>query len=291
MNTKIDVRSIIKSMQGINSQQIAPLKERLDALEKSSKFKLFCQQADFFLSQIKHNPTNVVKTPGFSETDLESVIGYLKSSRIFIIDDRLMGDGSPCEEIPSLPFKLCFFEPTRPLGFTPPTDELLVAVLIKEYEPLKYQCWPMMYDYRRDLVYLEQWDSEAQETKRDLFVLVNQFLSSFQRGSVGYEKVGWKIKLGFGSKREQCKINEIVRIVPKSEHQTAKPMFSREIDWSHRWEVMGHWRKINGIGKDRSGQYCVSGMTWVVPHEKGPEGKVLVKKTRVIQAASNRGAS
>ena len=53
-----------------------------------------------------------------------------------------------------------------------------------------------------------------------------------------------------------------------------------KIDWSHSWEVRGHWRKCTGIGKDRDGSYSVSGYTWIVNHVKG-SGE-LVKKHRVF---------
>lgn len=59
---------------------------------------------------------------------------------------------------------------------------------------------------------------------------------------------------------------------------------TRNIDWSHRWEVRGHWRKCATIGKDREGKYGVKGFTWVSSHERGPEDAPLIKKTRIIHA-------
>jgi len=54
----------------------------------------------------------------------------------------------------------------------------------------------------------------------------------------------------------------------------------QEIDWQHSWNVCGHWVRIRGLGKDRSGKRIVKGMTWRVPHIKG-DGS-LVDKTRVL---------
>lgn len=51
-------------------------------------------------------------------------------------------------------------------------------------------------------------------------------------------------------------------------------------EWKHSWECVGHWRKHNGIGKDRYGEYNQVGRTWVLPHVKG-EGD-LIKKTRIV---------
>ena len=47
------------------------------------------------------------------------------------------------------------------------------------------------------------------------------------------------------------------------------------VEWSHRWIVSGHWRRII----DKEG---VPRMTWVRQHVKGPEHKPLVIKEKVI---------
>lgn len=60
-------------------------------------------------------------------------------------------------------------------------------------------------------------------------------------------------------------------------------VFSKKIDWSHRWEVRGHWRRIDGLGKNRDGEYLIQNFTWVKSHIKGPEDAVLIKTTRIIQ--------
>lgn len=53
--------------------------------------------------------------------------------------------------------------------------------------------------------------------------------------------------------------------------------------WTHSWECMGHWRKIDeeAVGKDRDGVYQIKGKTWVNPCTKG-SGE-LIKKIRVIR--------
>ena len=48
----------------------------------------------------------------------------------------------------------------------------------------------------------------------------------------------------------------------------------------YAYEVMGHWRKINTIGKDRQGKRTVNGFTWVNPYQKG-KGE-LMRKIRII---------
>jgi hypothetical protein len=56
----------------------------------------------------------------------------------------------------------------------------------------------------------------------------------------------------------------------------------RDVDWSHQWEIRGHWRVCETIGKDRDGIYQVEGYTWVKNHIKGKG--ILVKKARIFNA-------
>ena len=60
-----------------------------------------------------------------------------------------------------------------------------------------------------------------------------------------------------------------------------------KIDWSYRWEVRGHWRKLispESLGKDPNGEYKIKGYTWVKPYDKGPEDKVKLSRKRVVVA-------
>jgi len=85
-------------------------------------------------------------------------------------------------------------------------------------------------------------------------------------------------------KRKPHEIRQIVRIMPRAlyDRRQALPVTPGGIiDWSHRWEVRGHWRRVHGIGKDRTGAYVVTGFTWVKNFTKGPHDKPLVIKTRV----------
>lgn len=114
-----------------------------------------------------------------------------------------------------------------------------------------------------------------------------QFLFTSMRknsSETGTVRVDGKAKVGTGQNRRLMKVKNLVIVTPKkhkkilAEHIGAK----KEIDWSHRWDVMGHWRIISGIGKDRTGNYSIKGYTWVISHTKGPEDKILVRKTRFV---------
>lgn len=48
----------------------------------------------------------------------------------------------------------------------------------------------------------------------------------------------------------------------------------------YAYEVMGHWRKIDTLGKDRQGNRTVRGFTWVKAYTKG-SGEVM-RKVRIV---------
>jgi hypothetical protein len=92
------------------------------------------------------------------------------------------------------------------------------------------------------------------------------------------------------NKKSPHHIRRIVRIVPKKLRDSITPTMSRgQIDFSHRWEVRGHWRRVSGIGKDRNGDYLIRGLTWVMDCVKGPEEKPVIKKIRWVPGQERAG--
>lgn len=89
-----------------------------------------------------------------------------------------------------------------------------------------------------------------------------------------------RMRIGTGKDRAAVKINRVVRVMLKTERKEYERVVGRVVDWTHKWEVMGHWRKVDGVGKDRDGNYTMRGVTWVAPHVKGKGD--LVKKQRVV---------
>lgn len=82
-------------------------------------------------------------------------------------------------------------------------------------------------------------------------------------------------------------VSDIV-IVNRKEQEAVSRGHCVKIDWKHRWEVMGHWRKHPGkLGKDRDGSRTKMDWTWVVPHERGAEDMPVVKKTRIYTGEQN----
>lgn len=119
------------------------------------------------------------------------------------------------------------------------------------------------------------------------FQIFNELRRSFV---LGVEKTNLRARVGSGKSRRLVKIKDIVLIVDRKEQAEIKKDLMRTIDWSHRWEVMGHWRKIQGLGKDQHGSYRIKGFTWVNPHVKGPENKPVVTKTRFVNPQTQVGS-
>lgn len=118
-----------------------------------------------------------------------------------------------------------------------------------------------------------------------LFDVVRAYLSMIGKGKLGNETVRKSIKIKAEGKKLTHRIRRIVHVAPKRYEGDSE--ISSKIDWSHRFNVRGHWRKTDTLGKDRDGNYCVTGYTWVVDHEKGPEHLPLVKKTRLVKKGGN----
>jgi hypothetical protein len=91
---------------------------------------------------------------------------------------------------------------------------------------------------------------------------------------MGKQKRSWKVK----KKKYVTKL--VTYVTNKKYVQEVKG--HREIEWTHCFKVCGHWRKIAGVGKDRQGEYCVNGFTWVKPYEKNKELE-KVDKIRVLK--------
>lgn len=116
--------------------------------------------------------------------------------------------------------------------------------------------------------------------------ILEQFLGRLYSYKTGVENTRHFVKIGSGQNKRGMRIRRIVHVMPKKYVDREKDGELRHIDFSHRFNVRGHWRKIqSALGKDRSGDYTVHGFTWVVDYEKGPEHLPLIKKTRLVEEA------
>lgn len=121
-----------------------------------------------------------------------------------------------------------------------------------------------------------------------LSVIVNALLKRLSQETTGIEHIRERVKIGTGKDKRTATFRRIVHVRPKKLQTDRVEGTTREIDWTHRWAVRGHWRKTPQLGKDREGNYCMDGFTWVSEHVKGPEGAPLIAKTRLVQEGENK---
>lgn len=129
--------------------------------------------------------------------------------------------------------------------------------------------------------------TEAQRivtTSEDCNSLLKIFIDALSHSDIGVERTHQHLNIGTSKKPKLHTIKKIIHVRPRR-IGSSQATDSRQIDWSHAWLVRGHWRKTNGLGKDRAGDYCVSGMTWVNEHRKGPDDVPVVPKVRFVHAA------
>jgi hypothetical protein len=100
---------------------------------------------------------------------------------------------------------------------------------------------------------------------------------------MGIEHVRQNIRISSGKNKRSTRLRRLIHVSTKKLISSESANQNHSIDWSHRFLVRGHWRKIDGLGKNRNGDYCVSGHTWVIDHAKGSEHLPLVdKKVRLL---------
>lgn len=116
--------------------------------------------------------------------------------------------------------------------------------------------------------------------------LVADFLQRINLEATGViekpERITWKNRKNRKKKEHIIKTRTFI-VAPKQYKKSDNPKF-RDVNWTHRWNVRGHWRKVDGIGKDRQGDYSEQGRTWVKNQTRGPEGLPLIKKQHIIKS-------
>ena len=158
------------------------------------------------------------------------------------------------------------------------------CVVVKEYAPRQYGFW----------TYTCRWevDADGKEfpplwlvTKSNVDApIVQHYLGRMEKERLGIESVRVSVKLGEGKTKRIHRIRRVVHVQPKTRHFSPSYGGSRTIDWTHRFEVRGHWVNLPGkLGKDREGNYCIKDWTWRSNYIKGAEHLPLVKKTRVVE--------
>lgn len=215
-----------------------------------------------------------------------------KLPNVFIIDDQMKMTEDFISDMPTagrtlnLPFDTVFIEGLiGSLGVISLEDKLqyVMTIMIKEFSPSDYAfILTTATDMNQTATY--GWNAYLSfHTKyKNVFNYIEKVLEYINSKSniCGQASVNIRIKSKEAGKNKIKKIKKIVIVKNKKNKMTS--FGGSEIDWSHRWEVRGHWRSIRGVGKDRNGDYKISGLTWVKDFVKGPEDKIFVKKTRIV---------
>jgi hypothetical protein len=159
-----------------------------------------------------------------------------------------------------------------------PDDKVKVSIrciLAYETAPKKFSSYvlaDMDYGFRKETVVCPL----------PLDSLLKVYIKRINHEKIGQENIRTTVKIGTGKNKKIHRFRKVIHVFSGREKERKETYAGKNIDWSHKWLVRGHWRKHNGIGKDREGCYCVSNFTWVMEHEKGPADALVVKKTRVV---------
>ena len=197
--------------------------------------------------------------------------------------DLVSFEPSEAPELLDLPFQTCILEATDKTLFNLDSPNLragsddVQALLITRMENGNYGFLAYMTDRNYS------WATDPTTEAYKLYMTATKVMCNFINSKdvkMGQSKTNIRFK---HKKTGLVKIKKLVHI---SRIEKGKPCVggSFQVDWSHRWEVRGHWRSIacGKVGKDQNQNYNVNGLTWVKSHSKGPEEKDMVKKIRVV---------
>ena len=256
---------------------------------------------DTFIQMLQRNPdgTLIETSQVHSREKKAAVLDRIEDTNFFVLSAEVASkfdSGFDFEVAP--PFRTCWFQflekqvrvdggITTQFGFVENGNFKIFGLFIDEIGPLKYLFAMMTSHPGHDGMMRLHMGQCSQDENSEMWRTVAQFLQPFSKSfTCGMEKTSARLKFKKSSGEKVIhKIKKLVHILPKNATDSDKQIIetqSASIDWTHRWQVRGHWRKMDGIGKNRAGEYIVSGYTYVAEHEKGPDDAPLVKKTRLV---------
>lgn len=204
------------------------------------------------------------KAYNFLKNKVRYEIGMFSDVAFYVMKDRV---NVPVDEF------LNFVDTTNPVKILPTRNTMLK--IVKEDGSFEYflyttdESWTLVDTYHKE---------EISQEKLRLIIYSLAFKLQNKKSTVVY-KENVKDKTISGKEKP-------IEVIYLSEKKYIKEFESvalngRSVDWKHSWEVMGHWRSIDGIGKDRNGEYNQNGRTWINPCVKG-KGE-LIKKVRIFK--------
>jgi hypothetical protein len=123
-------------------------------------------------------------------------------------------------------------------------------------------------------------DDDKPSNVDSVYAPISIYLAKLNNRTANF-KFTARTKCRFNGKKETIKIKANAIYIDPSKRCSDTQFFNQNIEWSHSWEVRGHWRSFKGTGKNRQGEKNVDGWTWVKPHKKG-DGELL-QKNRVVK--------
>lgn len=99
---------------------------------------------------------------------------------------------------------------------------------------------------------LKSRESESYAINNTIHSIIGTMLKSLRKDAVlGNEKLNERVRVGRGAERRLVKIKDLVHVVPSTKRHSykSKSAIPQAIDWSHQWEVMGHWRRTMASAK------------------------------------------
>jgi hypothetical protein len=131
-----------------------------------------------------------------------------------------------------------------------------------------------------DAVY--NWNNLTDDTVRQAFMQLRKYFMAtwLLSGQRIAGVTGQKPARGLRRRAERAKLPStvlVVRLRRETGRQYDDDHESNEVEWSHRWLVNGHWRRIWDKKEQRVR------LIWVSPYIKGPENKPLILKDRIYK--------
>jgi len=190
-----------------------------------------------------------------------------------------------------LPFQTCFFEETLSRVVLHNQSTVVNAaarcIFVHEERPREYLYVMLLATGNTEIVSGGMFNAARVERDElslggaNALTIIRTFSRLVHSSKLGKDSHRPFIKVGTGKHKRTVRPSMVIRVAPKNDYEGVTPLGSH-IDWASRWEVRGHWRAISGIGKNRDGEYGVQNWTWVIPHVKGPEDKIVIKKPRIF---------
>ena len=257
---------------------------------------------DQFLLMLQKDPVGTFyKAPDVSAREKKAaVLDKIENTSFFMLStDAIPKYDSSFDFDVAPPFQTCWFqflekqgrnddgELITDFGFFQNGEFQVFGIFIDEVGPHRYLFAMLTSHPEQNGLMRMQMGHCSQDEDSETWRTVAQFLQPFSKSfTCGIEKTSARLKFKKRSgEKVNHKIKKIIHILPKTASKSDKKDIenqSARIDWKYRWQVRGHWRKKDGIGKNRAGEYAVSGYTYVAEHEKGPEDAPLIKKTRLL---------